>query len=161
MKGFFNLLIVILTLLVAVVLQILPIPEQFANLRPDWLLACVFYWCIALPMRFNVLGAFICGLVLDLLLGSTLGIRALSFSLVGYIAAINYVRIRNLSLWQQAIVFALTCIANKAVIFWINYIVHGVQAPVGYFYSAIGSLIIWPWIYLLLRKLRRRFRMET
>ncbi|MFM2486695.1 rod shape-determining protein MreD [Celerinatantimonas yamalensis] len=145
---------------VAMVLQILPVPSQFDAFRPDWLLACVLYWCIALPHRFNVVGAFVCGLTLDLLLGSTLGIRALSFSLIAYISAINYVRLRNLSLWQQAMVIGVLTVIDKAVIFWVNYILHAIHLPNGYFYSALSNMLIWPWIFLFLRKLRRRFRME-
>lgn len=161
MKELFSFPIIWLTLTVAMILQILPLPEQFVDFRPNWLLASVFYWCIALPLRFNVLGAFICGLSLDLLLGSTLGIRGLSFAVIGYVGAINCVRIRNFSLWQQAIGFALICVVNKAIIFWINFIIHDVHWQSGYLYSALSSMIIWPWIYLLLRKVRQTLIMES
>lgn len=155
-----GLFIIIVTFICALVLQIVPLPAQFDVFRPDWVLACLVYWCIALPFRVNIISAFVIGLLLDLLLGSVLGVRSLTLSLVAYIAVINYTRIRNLSLWQQAIMVGLLALMNKVIVFWIEYVLNGVHMPHGYFYSVLSTMIIWPWIYLLLRKLRRRFRLE-
>lgn len=149
-----------LSFLVALILQILPLPEQIAAFRPDWIVAVLVYWCIALPNRFSIGTAFICGLVLDLLLGSTLGVRALALSLIAYVVSINYIRMRNLSLWQQAVIVGLLVIVCKSAVYWIEYILKGVGFPPGYFYPAITTMVIWPWVYLLLRKIRRTFRME-
>ncbi|CAG8998855.1 MAG: Rod shape-determining protein MreD [Candidatus Celerinatantimonas neptuna] len=155
-----GLLTIIVTFICALVLQIIPLPAQFDVFRPDWVLACLVYWCIALPFRVNIVSAFVVGLLLDLLLGSILGVRSLTLSLVAYVAVINYTRMRNLSLWQQAIGIGLLTLLSKVIVFWIEYVLNGVHLPHGYFYSVVTTMIIWPWVYLFLRKLRRRFRLE-
>ncbi len=145
---------------VALILAIIPLPPLADLLRPDWILVCVFYWTIALPHRSNVGVAFVVGLILDILLGSTLGVRALALSIVAYIAATNFTRLRNFSVWQQALVVGgLTGLA-KLVVFWAEYLVQDIQLPVGYFYPLISTTLTWPWIFLLLRKLRRQWKIN-
>ncbi|MFM2482977.1 rod shape-determining protein MreD [Celerinatantimonas sp. YJH-8] len=150
----------ILSFIFALILQILPLPEQVAAFRPDWVVAVLIYWCMALPHRFSIGTAFICGLLLDLLLGSTLGVRALALSLIAYVTVVNYVRMRNLSLWQQAVVVGVLVVICKSAVFWIEYVLKGVEFPTGYFYPALTTMVIWPWIYLLLRKIRCYFKLE-
>ncbi|MGY5452048.1 rod shape-determining protein MreD [Agarivorans sp. MS3-6] len=148
------------SLFLALILAIIPLPLEADSFRPDWVLLCLFYWAIALPHRSNVGMAFCAGFILDVLLGSTLGIRALSMSIVVYLAASNFTRLRNFSVWQQALVVGILVTLAKLVIFWAEYVVQDVQLPVGYFYSVITSAIAWPWIFLLLRKLRRQWKMS-
>ena len=61
-----------ITLLLAFILQIIPLPTQFDVFRPDWVLLALSYWTMALPNRVNIGVAFVCGLILDLLQGTTL-----------------------------------------------------------------------------------------
>ncbi|GGA96193.1 rod shape-determining protein MreD [Agarivorans gilvus] len=148
------------SLFIALILAIIPLPPLADLLRPDWVLVCVFYWTIALPHRSNVGVAFAVGLILDILLGSTLGVRALALSIVSYIAASNFTRLRNFSVWQQALVVgALTGLA-KVVVFWAEYLVQDIQLPAGYFYPLVTTTLTWPWIFLLLRKLRRQWKIS-
>ena len=151
---------VVVTVLVALLLQILPLPAQFASFRPDWVVACLVYWSMALPHRINIGTAFVVGLLLDILLGSTMGVRALALSLVAYLVAVNFTRLRNFSLWQQAIIVGLLTLLSKLVIYWVEYVLNGAQMVPGYLDPVFSTAVIWPWVFLLLRKIRRRFRME-
>lgn len=146
-----------MTLIIALLLSILPIPELFDSFRPNWLLLVLGYWCMALPYRVSIGCAWVFGLLLDLLLGAPLGINSLALSIVAYIIAMNHRIIRNLSLWQQSLVVGLLVMVNKLIIFWAENFVFDVSLSPMYLWSIFTTMLIWPWIFLLLRKVRRQF----
>ncbi len=146
-----------LTLVIALLLAILPIPAVFDSFRPNWLLLVLGYWCMALPYRVSIGSAWIFGLLLDLLLGAPLGINSLALSIVVYIIAMNHRIIRNLSLWQQSLVVGLLVIVDKLIVFWAENFIFDVSISPMYLWSIFTTMLIWPWIFLLLRKVRRQF----
>ncbi|GAA3542058.1 rod shape-determining protein MreD [Zobellella aerophila] len=150
-------LVVISSLLLALILSILPLPGLVAPFRPDWLLVIMLYWVLALPHRANVGTAWVVGLLLDLLLGSILGVHALALVIPVYLAASQFQRLRNYSVWQQAFIIGALALLNKLIIFWASYIDRDIQLDYHYFWSIISSMVIWPWVFLLLRKCRRQF----
>lgn len=149
-----------LSALLAVILQILPLPVMVEAFRPDWVLACLVYWCIALPYRANIGTAFFFGLALDVLFGSTVGVNALAMTIVAYIAAANYSRLRNFSVWQQALVVGGLVIIRRLTVFWAESTVQDVSMYSGFFYPVFTTTLIWPWVFLILRKIRRQLKMK-
>ncbi|WP_108649183.1 rod shape-determining protein MreD [Dongshaea marina] len=155
-----GLLLVYLSFLLALVLAILPLPVQLNPYRPDWLVMVMIYWVMALPHRVGMGTAWISGMLLDVLLGGTLGIRALAMALIAYFTALNSQQIRNFSLWQQAIIVGGLSLLGKLVVFWAEHLSSEVTIHTRFFWSVIPTMIIWPWLFLLLRKLRRQFRIK-
>ena len=85
-----NGIIIIFTLLVALMASIMPMPLSVDAFRPDWVLVVLLYWCLALPTKVNVITAWVMGFLLDVLLGSVLGLHAAAMALSVYIIAGNF-----------------------------------------------------------------------
>ena len=131
--------------------------EQY---RPDWVFLVLGYWALALPERVNVGVAFIVGLVLDLLLGTSIGVHSFAMSLSVFVLAANYQRLRNYSVWQQAIVIGILCALYNLVVFWLMHLLTDIYFMLTYMWPVITSMVIWPWIFWLLRRVRRQFRLS-
>lgn len=150
--------VVWLSFLVAMLFQIMPLPDMVEDWRPDWLLLVIVYWAMALPHRYNILSAWILGVMLDIMLGAHLGIRALSMSLIIYVVVIHFQRLRNFSMWQQSLMVACFVCLHHLVIFWAQFVVGTAKFDVDLFLPAISSVIIWPWVFWILRRLRRLYK---
>ncbi|TWX72704.1 rod shape-determining protein MreD [Colwellia sp. C1TZA3] len=151
-------LIMFSTLLVALLASIMPLPLSVDAFRPDWVLVVLFYWCLALPSRVNVISAWVMGFILDVLLGSTLGVHAGAMAISVYIVAGNFQKIRNFSVWQQALIVGVLSALYHLIVFWLQrFLTDAVFLP-SYLYPVFTTIILWPWAFLLLRKIRRNFR---
>ena len=153
-------LIILLTFLVALMASIMPLPLSVDAFRPDWVLVVLLYWCLALPARVNVISAGVMGFILDVLLGSTLGVHAGAMAISVYIVAGNFQKIRNFSVWQQALIVGVLSALYHLIVFWLQrFLTDAVFLP-SYLYPVLSPIILWPWVFLLLRKIRRNFRIK-
>lgn len=149
-----------LTILLALLLTILPLPAIIDPYRPDWLTLVIVYWVIALPHRVNVGTAWIAGLLLDILMGSTLGVRALALAIMAYVAAMQFQKVRNFSVWQQAVVVGIISLLGQLTVFWAEHLFAVVTINYRMFWSCLCTTLLWPWVFLSLRKLRRKFHIR-
>ena len=153
-------LIILLTFLVALMASIMPLPLSVDAFRPDWVLVVLLYWSLALPSRVNVISAWVMGFILDVLLGSTLGVHAGAMAISVYIVAGNFQKIRNFSVWQQALIVGVLSALYHLIVFWLQrFLTDAVFLP-SYLYPVFTTIILWPWAFLLLRKIRRNFRIK-
>lgn len=150
----------IATFFIALLLSLIPIPDVLESLRPHWLFLVLAYWTMALPYRVSIGYAWVFGLILDLLLGAPLGVRSLSLSIVVYIISMNYRVIRNLSIWHQGLLLGLLVLVDKFIIFWVERILFDVAITPTYLLSVVSTMIIWPWVFFVLRKIRREFAIQ-
>ena len=142
-------LIILLTFLVALMASIMPLPLSVDAFRPDWALVVLLYWCLALPARVNVISAGVMGFILDVLLGSTLGVHAGAMAISVYIVAGNFQKIRNFSVWQQALIVGVLSALYHLIVFWLQrFLTDAVFLP-SYLYPVLTTIILWPWVFLL------------
>lgn len=150
--------ILVASFALAFALSALPLPEWATLWRPAWVALVLIYWCFALPQRIGVFAGWIAGLLLDVLGGTLLGQHALGLALVAFVANYLHQRVRVLPPWQQALtVFALV-FSYQLLVIWVNGI-RGLDAP-GWAYvtSSLTSMILWPWVFVILRDVRRKFQ---
>lgn len=149
-------LVIYLSLVVALVLMILPLPDWVHIYRPNWVALVLIYWSMALPKRVGLWFAFFTGIVLDVSQGTLLGQHTLALVLIIFINLNFYQRIRVLALAQQAIYIFILLLINQMLVAWVEGIM-GRPTPLLTFFGApfIGTLI-WPWVFVVLRDIRRK-----
>lgn len=153
-----SLIVIWLSIGCALVLQIMPMPAILDVGRPNWLLMTTIYWCLALPHRFNVGSAWVSGLFIDALWGTTLGINAVIFALVSSVVIKNFQRIRSYSVGHQAIIVAFISFVYQLISYILQHALYNVSASSDYYLPVATSLLFWPWVFFLLRKMRRHWK---
>jgi rod shape-determining protein MreD len=144
------------TLVVALFLTILPLPAMAEDLRPQWVAMTLIFWALALPERVGVFWAFGVGLVLDVATGTLLGHHALGLSVVAYVAVELHARVRIFPLWQQALFVWVLLILERLLALWVLGATGQPMPSLSYWGSTFVGLLLWPWLYVVLRDLARR-----
>lgn len=154
-NALFQILVLVLIFIVAFVLEIMPWPAGFQGLRPTWVVLVLIYWALALPNKISVGTAFIAGIIWDLILGSILGVHALVLSVAIYFVAKYHLILRNLSLWLQGVLVIAYIAVIRFLIFFVELVLHGAEFNQQELLGAVISGVLWPWIFLLMRQIRR------
>lgn len=150
--------VIVLSLFVAVILTILPLPDWAAWGRPLWVLMVLIYWVLALDNRVGVGTAWGMGILLDILGGTLLGEHALAMGIVIYIAAKLQRQIRVAPLMQQAIIIFALSAFYLGIIYLILAITQRTPVTIMYWLAVFMTALFWPWVFVILRDLRRRFK---
>lgn len=150
--------VIIMTLYVAAILEVMPLPGPVEFMRPEFLTLVLVYWVIALPHRIGVAWGLAAGLFQDVLTGSLLGQHALALSVLAYLAQLSHKRMRVFPPIQQSLVLFLMA----GVTVTVSYIVQDAAGrahvpPWLMLSSALTSALLWRPVFNSLRWLRRRF----
>lgn len=145
------------TIIFAFMLSLIHIPEWASLFRPDWVTLVIIYWAMALPDKVGVNMAWCAGLMLDISHGAIIGQHAIGLVIVIYIIHMQHQKLRVCSLLQQAIVILLLLLFNQTLVLWVYGIVGNIPDTGLYFMPSLVGAILWPWIYIILRDLRRKF----
>ncbi len=141
------------TIIVAMILMIVPIPEVLRSFRPEWVVMTLLYWAMALPERVGIGFAWTVGLLMDVMMGGILGILAFCYALVVYLILNLHLRLRQYPVWQQALI-----VMSLVLLVHIIKVVFSPADASWYLWApAVVSTFIWPIIFIVLRKTRRVF----
>jgi rod shape-determining protein MreD len=149
-----------LTIILGLMLQVFPLPHWADQLRPQWPLLILIYWSMALPHRCGIFTALIVGLFVDVMLDDLLGHHALAYSLAIYVVMTTYKRLRLTPMWQQAVAVFLLLMIERIVSAIVLGATRGQATDALFWLSPLIGMLLWPWLFILLRDLRRKFRMQ-
>lgn len=149
--------VILMTLGVALFLTVLPMPQGAEHFRPQWVAMTLIYWALALPARIGVFWAWGAGLVLDVTSGTVLGQHALSLSVSVYLALELHQRIRSFPLPQQAVSVWVLLLVERLLSLWVIGATGQPTPTLWYWMPTFVGMLLWPWVLILLRGLRRRF----
>ncbi|MBD3897352.1 rod shape-determining protein MreD [Halomonas sp. ML-15] len=154
--GISGTLLIWLSLLLALCLQVMPLADVWLIWRPDWLGLMLIYWCVVMPQRVGVLHGFVLGLLLDLIEGSPLGQNALTLSLLAFLCALVYQRLRAYSLLQQALLVFMLLGIVQLIEQWLRTIVGPFSMHLAFLLPSLIGALLWPWLFTMFQMLRRR-----
>lgn len=145
---------VLLTVIVALILSVLPLPQWLAAVRPAFLVLTVMYWSIAAPRLGGIGLGFFCGLALDVFRGAVLGQNALALTTITYVAVREHQKIRLKPAFQQALIMLGALIVYEFILFAIDgWTGHPSTSPLRWIHTLTGALI-WPLATAVLDRVR-------
>jgi rod shape-determining protein MreD len=146
---------VFLTLLIALILALLPMPDWTVWLRPAWVLMVLIYWAMTMPYQVSVGIAWLTGLVVDLLNGSLLGEHALAFTIVIYFVSRLHIRLRMSPMLQQGISIFVFVLMYQFILYCIQGFIGQLPGSNLYWLSSVSSMLLWPWLFVVMRDSRK------
>jgi len=155
-----GIMIIMGTFIVALMLSQIPLPVFLEWWRPEFVALFVIYWIMALPQRFGVGFAWLIGLMLDVLKGSELGINAIALTIIAFITLLMHKKMRMYPLWQQAFVVLLLIVVNQLIFYWFQAVAGTSAGNLTFLIPAIVSALMWPWVFVVLRSIRRTFKIS-
>ncbi|MBS3964422.1 MAG: rod shape-determining protein MreD [Methylomonas sp.] len=139
----------------AMVLKAMAISPAVDLFNPDWVSLLLIYWCIALPERFGVFTGWLVGLLIDVLAGQLLGQNALIHALICYFCVKEHRRLRQFPLAQQCLFVLFCLLASRSIVFGIESMkATAHHLPPSFWYPVLSGTLLWPAVFLLLRKIR-------
>ncbi|HAD32826.1 MULTISPECIES: rod shape-determining protein MreD [unclassified Methylophaga] len=148
--------VIYITLLFAILLMLVPLPDTLRYARPEWVAITLIYWAMALPQRVSIGVAWFTGLVMDVVTGGILGIHAFAYALVIYLVGRLHLQIRQYPLWQQA----FTILSLVSLVHFIVMLSAPITFSWNHWLTVLTSTLVWPFVYAVLRKIRRSFQVS-
>ncbi len=149
-------LTILATFGVAVLLSIMPGPSWAQPFVPDWVALTLIYWCMATPQRVSVGTGWVLGLVMDVLYGSLLGQHALAKTAIAFITVRLHPQLRMFPRWQQAVSVLVLLAINELIVVWIRVATTDAPGSALYWTPSVVGMLVWPWLFVVLRDIRRR-----
>lgn len=145
-----------LSLLGALVLAIVPLPDVVEPFRPPFVTMAIIYWAMMWPRLCGPLTAFVAGLMLDLLHGSILGQHALALTLVSYLTLRFHLQIRIFPLWQLTMTAFMLMAVDAFLVFWADGIAGYPSGGISRWIQVLAGGIAWAPTMAFLDSLRLR-----
>lgn len=156
MHSFFA---VVTTLIIAFILALLPMPDWTVWLRPAWVLMVLIYWAMMMPNEVSVGTAWMTGIVMDLMNGTLLGEHALALTIVIYFVSRMHIRLRMFPMVQQGISVCIFVMLYQFIIYCIQGFIGELPSSHLYWMSSLTSMLLWPWLFVIMRDCRRWFKL--
>ena len=144
------------SLLLALLLGLVPLPGLVQPLRPYWLALVLAYWLLEEPERIGLGVAFLLGLVADLAFGGLLGEQALRLVVMAFILDRFRARMRFFPLSQQALVVGVLLLNDRVVTAAIHVVLGAPQLPWMYWCAPVLGMLLWAPLHFVLDALRLR-----
>ena len=148
------LIAIILSVIVCSVLMVYPLSYAISGARPLFMLLVMLFWVMCQPTWCGIWFAFGTGIFVDLLIDAPLGMNALSFVTIAFVARF-LTRERRILTFGNLWVISFMAVLAHLFMTWIAQIMGGMQfSIVRHWQPLLSSIFTFPVIYFLLKKWR-------
>ncbi len=144
---------IVLSLLVALLLDWLPWHGIWLALRPDFVALVLLYWCTHKPFRVGIGIAWMVGVFADVADASLFGQHALAYTVLAFGGVVLHRRMQMFDLRQQTLQIFPVLLASYVVYALVHWQLHGYVAW-SYFLGSVVSALLWIPLTLLLQGMR-------
>jgi rod shape-determining protein MreD len=137
--------------LIALFLNLVPLPTWVQRVWPDVLAVVMVYWGVFQPRRIGILGAFLLGLLMDVADGTLLGQHALAYSVLMFAAMSLHRRIQMFHLPYQVAHVVVILLLHQAVELIVRMLSGHVFPGAIYFVASLTGAVSWPAVAALFR----------
>ncbi|MFO1321002.1 MAG: rod shape-determining protein MreD [Burkholderiales bacterium] len=150
-----------ITMLIALLLDLIPLPGWLASAAPDFVGLIILYWAVFQAHRVGLWPAWILGLLMDVADASLFGQHAMAYCAVAFAGIFLNRRIRMFPMsYQIAHVLAILT-GQQAIQLLIRLIAKAEPPDMLYFVSSLTGAALWPAVVaLLMLPLRPRAKPE-
>ncbi|MBN8482128.1 MAG: rod shape-determining protein MreD [Xanthomonadales bacterium] len=148
------------SIVLAFLLQLLPLPQALLPFKPFWLALVLIYWAIEVPERIGLGLAFLLGLAGDVLAGELLGEQALRLVILAFIVLRFRSRLRFFPVWQQSLAVLALLLNDRVVQLMVRGFSGEPMPSAAYWIAPVIGMLAWPLVFLLLDDLRARLRAQ-
>lgn len=144
-----------LTFFIAIFLDFLPLPSWMEPLWPLWIILVLIFWTVYLPIKVSPWMIWCLGVFYDLLQNTWLGVHAVAFILIYFLAIKMSRPIKSFPVWEQMARLFILLSIYQISIFFLQSMVWGEIGVL--ILPLLTSLILWPWVFFLLRGIAVKF----
>lgn len=145
----------LLSLPIALVLQMIELPDSLAAARPLLLPMLLAYWALREPQLPILIPAFLIGGLLDVLLGTPLGQHAIGLLVVVYLVVSLRSFFIVFPLWQATLVLIPAWIIYCFLMFWIDGATNHTADRWLRWLPALSTSLSWPLLWSVMELIRR------
>jgi rod shape-determining protein MreD len=149
---------VTMSVFIALIFAILPLPTAIEPAKPHLLLLFVIYWVLSAPRIAGLMFAWFCGLAIDLLKGPLLGQHAAAFLLIAFLTHKFQLRMRIFPIYHQTLTVFMLLALYEFVLFWIDGIIGQAVTTWLRWMPVLTSTLLWPVLVAMLDTWNRRRR---
>jgi rod shape-determining protein MreD len=138
-----------LTLLGALLLNLLPLTGWVLVLRPDFVALALLYWGVHQPRKIGFLPAWLLGLAMDVSDGSLFGQHALAYSGMMFAAIALHRRVSMFGLRHQMLHVVAILLAMQVIVLLVRKAAGGELPGWWYFIPSASGALLWPLVHVL------------
>lgn len=146
------------SLLLAILLGLLPLPAVLQPFRPYWVALVLAYWLLEDEDRAGLGLAFLVGVAADMAYGGLLGEQSLRLVVMAFILQRFRAQLRFFPMPQQVVAIGGLLFNDRVISAGLRLALGEPQLPWTYWWAPVVGMLLWAPLFVLLDSMRRERR---